>query len=95
MYSLFQLFQMLYLLSHIKICSTRPEKTTHVSEFHSQCADPHPSPLPLHEGRQVEITPLLPTDIGDRFSQTISNLLHAALITPPINESAELTRGAL
>ncbi len=46
-----------------------------------------------------EITPLFPTGIGERFSQTISNLGHAALLRrcklPPINESAELTRGAL
>jgi hypothetical protein len=27
-----------------------------------------------------EITPLLPTGIGERFSQTISNLGHAALL---------------
>jgi hypothetical protein len=27
-----------------------------------------------------EITPLLPTEIGERFSQTISNLGHAALL---------------
>jgi hypothetical protein len=46
-----------------------------------------------------EITPLLPTRIGERFSPNISNLGHAALMSrcelPPINESAELTRGAL
>jgi hypothetical protein len=46
-----------------------------------------------------EITPLLPTGIGHRFSQTISNLGHAALLRrcelPPRNESAELTQGAL
>jgi hypothetical protein len=46
-----------------------------------------------------EITPLLPTGIGERFSQTISNLGHAALLRryelPPINESAELTQRAL
>jgi hypothetical protein len=43
-------------------------------------------PLPLHvakEGRnhlKEEITPLLPTGIGDRYSQTISNLGNAALL---------------
>ncbi len=46
-----------------------------------------------------EINPLLSTGIGERFSQTISNLGHAALLRrwelPPINESAELTQGAL
>jgi hypothetical protein len=64
---------------------------------------PTPTPLPPREGRQVqilfnkEITPLLPTGIGERFSQTISNLGHAALLRqselPPINESTELTQG--
>ena len=43
-----------------------------------------------------EIIPLLPTGIGERFSRTISNLGHGALLRrcelPPINESAELTR---
>ncbi len=42
---------------------------------------------------------LLPTRIGERFSQTVSNLGHAAHLRrcelSPINESAELTRGAL
>jgi hypothetical protein len=46
-----------------------------------------------------EIIPLLPTGIGERYSQTISNLGHAALLrrceTPPINEIAELTQVAL
>jgi hypothetical protein len=45
-----------------------------------------------------EITPLLPTGIGERYSQTISNLGHAALLRRcelPHNESAELTRWAL
>ncbi len=45
-----------------------------------------------------EITHVLPTGIGGRFSQTISNLGHAALLRRcelPINESAEQTRGAL
>ncbi len=46
-------------------------------------------------------TPFLTTGIGQRFSRTILNLGHAALLRrcelPPINESAgaELTRGAL
>jgi hypothetical protein len=46
-----------------------------------------------------EITPLLPTGIGERFSQTISNLGHEVLLRRcellPINESAELIRGGL
>jgi hypothetical protein len=46
-----------------------------------------------------EITPLLPHWIAERFSQTVSNLGHAALLhrceLPPINDSAELTRVAL
>jgi hypothetical protein len=54
---------------------------------------------PLHTTSPVpEITPLLHTGIGERYSQTISNLGHAALLLryePPINESAELTQGAL
>ncbi len=45
---------------------------------------PPPPPLLLREGRQVEIirdeeiTPLLPTGKGERFSQTISKLGHVA-----------------
>jgi hypothetical protein len=46
--------------------------------------------------------PLLPTGIGERCSQTISNLGHAALLRQceltlnyPINDIAELTRWAL
>jgi hypothetical protein len=37
---------------------------------------------PLHTKNHLneEITPLLPTGIGERFSQTISNLGHAALL---------------
>jgi hypothetical protein len=47
-----------------------------------------------------EITPLLPTGKGERCSQTISNLGHAALLRRSghplyINKSAELTRVAL
>ncbi len=44
-----------------------------------------PSPLPLREKRQEKIiwtrklSPLLPTGIGERYSQTISNLGHEAL----------------
>ncbi len=47
---------------------------------------PNPSPLPLciaktcRNNFNEEITPLLPTEIGERFSQTISNLGHAALL---------------
>ncbi len=56
--------------------------------------------LPPSSGKNhlnEEITPLLPTGIGERFSQTISNLGHAALLRrcPHINESAELTGGPL
>jgi hypothetical protein len=40
-------------------------------------------------------TPFLPTGIGERFSQTTSNLGHAELrVNSPINKNAELTRGA-
>ncbi len=48
---------------------------------------PTPSPLPLRVAKtgknklDEEITPLLPTGIGERFSQTISNLGHAALLS--------------
>ncbi len=45
-----------------------------------------------------EITPLLPTGIGERLPNHItfktSNAL-APMLTPPINERAELTQGAL
>jgi hypothetical protein len=63
-------------------------------------ADPLPLPLRVAKaGRNhlnEEITPFLPTVIGEGYSQTITNLGHAALLrTPPINESAELTQGAL
>jgi hypothetical protein len=66
---------------------------------------PTPSPPPLRLAKtgknhlNEEITPLLPTGIGERFSQPVSNLGNAALLRRcellPINESAELTRGAL
>jgi hypothetical protein len=56
-----------------------------------------PPPPPLHVAKtgknhlNEEISPLLPTGIGEKFSQTISNLGHAALLRrcelPPINES--------
>ncbi len=45
-----------------------------------------PLPLPLHVAKagrnnlKEEITPLLPTWIGERCSQTISNLGHASLL---------------
>jgi hypothetical protein len=49
-----------------------------------QGADPHPpSSTRGKAGRNhwnEEITPLLPTGIGERFSQTKSNLGHAALL---------------
>ncbi len=50
----------------------------------SQGADP--PPLSLHVGAadkndlNEEISPLLPTGIGERYCQTISNLGHAALL---------------
>ncbi len=57
-----------------------------VCEVSSQGADPPPPPL--REWRQVEInhlneeitSPPLPTRIGERYSQTISNLEHATLL---------------
>jgi hypothetical protein len=56
------------------------------------CRPPAP-----HTHSDVEITPLLPIGIGERCSQTISNLGHAALLRrcklPPINESPELNQG--
>jgi hypothetical protein len=51
----------------------------------SQGADP--PTLYLNE----EITPFLPTGIGEQHSKTISNLVHVALLRPK-NESAELTQ---
>ncbi len=68
----------------------------------SQGADPPPS-MRGKAGRNYwneEITPLLPTGIGEQFSQTICIKFNtcsalAPMWTPPINESAELTRGAL
>ncbi len=66
---------------------------------------PTPSPPPLRVAKtgknhlNEEITPLLPTGIGERFIQTISNLGHAALLRRcelrPLSEIAELTLGAL
>ncbi len=59
---------------------------------------------PLHVAKtdrnnlNEEITPLLPTGIGQRYCQTISinNMqCSCADVTPPTNESAELTQGAL
>jgi hypothetical protein len=62
-----------------------------------------PTPTPTYSTRGKEgrnhlnekITPLLPTGIGEQYSQTKSNLGHAPMGTPSINESAELTQGAL
>ncbi len=68
---------------------------------------PSPPPPPLQVGMSGKIklnegiTPLLPTGIGERYCKTISNLGHACsalapMWTPPyMNESAELTQGAL
>ncbi len=58
---------------------------------------PPPPPPPK---RNEESTPLHPTGIGERYSQTISNLGHAALLRQDelplyINESAEITQGVL
>ncbi len=58
---------------------------------------PTHSPLPLRVAKtgknnlNEEDTPLLPTGIGERFSQPVSNLGNAALLRRC--ESAELTRG--
>jgi hypothetical protein len=52
--------------------------------FHGSTTGCRPPPPPLREGRQVEIfwtrklCPSSPPGIGERFSQTISNLGHAA-----------------
>jgi hypothetical protein len=52
-----------------------------------QGADPLPPPRRVAKaGRnylnEEIITPLLPTGIGEQYSQTISNLGHAALLLP-------------
>ncbi len=66
---------------HCKICKNKVEMDE--GEQRPQGADPLPLPLPLRvamSGRNhlnEEITPLLPTGIGKRCSQTISNLGHA------------------
>jgi hypothetical protein len=59
---------------------------------------PPPTPLPLRVAKAGRnnlnntITPLLlPTGIGELYSQTIS----CADVNSPVNESAELTQGAL
>ncbi len=53
-------------------------------QYPPQGAEPHPpSSTRGKTGRNhlnEEISPLLPTGIGERFSQTISNLGHAALL---------------
>ncbi len=63
---------------------------------HPQGADPPPTPLPLRVAKagrnnlNNEITPLLlPTGIGERYSQTIS----CADVNSPVNESGKLTQG--
>jgi hypothetical protein len=59
-----------------------------------QGTDPHPpSSTRGKAGRNhlnMETTPLLPTGMSERYSQTISNLGHAALL-----RRCELTQGAL
>jgi hypothetical protein len=62
-----------------------PSCITHLSTaVGPQGADPHPpSSTRGKAGRnqlKEEITHLLPTEIGDQNSQTISNLGHAALV---------------
>ncbi len=55
------------------------------TERHYMVPNP-PPPLPLRVAKagtnhlNEESTPLLPTGIGERYSQTISNLGHAALL---------------
>jgi hypothetical protein len=65
---------------------------------------PHPPPPPtLSEARKnylnEEIISLLPSGIGEQYNHPISNFGHASLLRrcelPPVNESAELTQGAL
>ncbi len=66
---------------------------------------PTHSPLPLLVAKtdknnlNEEITPLLARGIGERSSQTLSKFRTcsalASMWTPPVNESAELTRRAL
>jgi hypothetical protein len=57
-----------------------------------QGADPPPSTRGKAGRNHLneEITPLLPTGIGEKYSQAISNVGHAALLRlcelPPINE---------
>ncbi len=53
----------------------RATEYNHVDSNHRAPAH-FPPPLHLNDW----ITPLLPTEIGERFSQTISNLVHAALL---------------
>jgi hypothetical protein len=62
------------------------------------CRPPHLPPIRVAKTSKNQLN-RLPTGIGERFIQTISNLGHAALLRrcelPPTNESDELTRGAL
>ncbi len=68
---------------------------TFSSRSDPQGADSLQLPTPLRVEKtdknhlDKEMTPLLPTGIGETFSRTISNLGHAALLpmlTPPIND---------
>jgi hypothetical protein len=65
-----------------------------LNRWDPQGADPrHLSYSVAKAGRnhlKEEISPLLPTGIGEWYSQTISNLGHG-MWTPPINECVELT----
>ncbi len=70
---------------HINLPHLKKEKRKY--DLHSQGADPLPLPLRVakagrnHLNEEIsQITPLLPTGIGERYSQTISNLEHAALL---------------
>jgi hypothetical protein len=66
------------------VTGLEPMSYTSVALPVSQGADSHPLPSTrVKAGRNnlnEEITPLLPTGIGERYSQTISNLGHTALV---------------
>jgi hypothetical protein len=92
-----------YWIKHMKLSFFCLDELQIVSliDWLSYCRLQHraPTPYPLllrvveskNHFLNEEITPLLPTEIGERFSQTISNLGHAALLRRcelPHNESA-------
>ncbi len=84
-------------------CHCLSPKSQQSCSSNTQGAGPlPPSSTVAKAGRNYlneEITPLLPTGIGERHSQTISNLGPAALLHRCelllLNESAEVTREAL